>query len=390
MLAFASMDQFQEDREGAFIHACLSAYLYHDSTRLPRESNLDWEKFYQLLIQNKLVGLFSILGRTYPDLWPTAIKKRLREDRYRQIPYYDWCQQKVVEILSILHDQGIPVIVLKGWGLVPVVFGGDPSQRPASDIDLLIRPQDIARTIDKLHELHYTDGALEPWHGYFRRFLNSAHYLSSQMYPTSAQFFNIDLHWGFPEAPFYDRRINVEEFFERAQKLSLVGIEVNSLSVEDNLIYTSTHMAHHGYIEILSRYYEIAALILQENRKISWEKIINTASTWRVTIPLKRMITTFNRLWPGIIPLDVIEHLERLRPSPGERFINWCLSHSTRSEAVIIILSCLNTPGLIWKLRFTLETAFPGPTYLNHYFGPAPGNLWPLLYITRFFRFVKG
>jgi hypothetical protein len=35
---------------------------------------------------------------------------------------------------------------------------------------------------------------------------------------------------------------------------------------------------------------------------------------------------------------------------------------------MIIILSCLNTPGLIWRLRFIPETSFPGPTYLGIFF----------------------
>ena len=91
-----------------------------------------------------------------------------------------------------------------------------------------------------------------------------------------------------------------------------------------------------------------------------------------------------------IIPANIHEVIEKLKPSWGERMVDWCLTHSTRKDAIIIILSCLNTPGLIWRLRFILETAFPGPMYLKHYFGPAPGNLWPLLYLRRFNRFLHG
>lgn len=102
------------------------------------------------------------------------------------------------------------------------------------------------------------------------------------------------------------------------------------------------------------------------------------------------MISDIGNLCPGIIPTYVEEVLAKLKPSWGERFIDWCFTHSTRNEAMIIILSCLNTPGLLWRLRFFLETAFLGPVYLKHYFGPAPGNLWPILCFHRFNRFLHG
>jgi hypothetical protein len=383
-------DGCNENLEETYINACLIVYLFHAPTPTMQPPKLDWDIFYRLLEQNKLVGLFAIIGRTYPNLWPQSIKKRLREDRYRQFPYVDWCIQQVKIILTALNQSSIPVIVLKGWSLIPLVYDGDPSQRPTSDIDLLVLPKDVPRVTEVFRKLKYQQGEMEPWPGYFRRYINSAHYLSSQTYPPLDQAFNVDLHWGFPDAPYYDRRINVESFIERAQPLIVAGIQANRLAIEDYLIYASVHMAHHGYQETLSRFYEIAVLILRKNPSITWPNVVNNASIWRVVMPLRRMISRLEKLWPGIIPGDVIADLDRLKASGGEKIIDWCLIHSTRKEAMIIILSCLNTPGLLWRLRFSLETSFPGPTYLNQYFGPAPGNFWPLIYFRRFYRFLHG
>ena len=385
-----AVEKIDENKEISFIRDCLRAYLYQDHAFLPTFTDLDWDKFYQLLIQHRLVGLFSVLSRSYPGLWQNEIKERLREDRYRQLPYNDWRLRQVESILSALHKLNIPIIVLKGWALVQIVYGGDYSQRPSSDIDLLVRPCDITQVTEVLYSLNYRDFDLEPWPGYFRRFMNSCHYQSSQTYAGSGLRFSIDLHWGIPDAPYYDRRIAVEPLFARSGLINIADVEVNSLSTEDYLIYASVHMAHHGYSEIFSRYYEIAALILRSGQALNWKFVLTTASTWRVTIPLQRMLTDIDRLWPGIIPANAHEAAQQLKPSWGERFIDWCLTNSTRKEAIIIILSCLNTPGLFWRLRFFLETAFPGSAYLRHYFGPAPGNIWPLLYVLRFRRFLQG
>jgi hypothetical protein len=97
---------------------------------------------------------------------------------------------------------------------------------------LLVKPKDIQKVTDILHNLNYCNGDLDPWPGYFRRFTYSEHFLSTQTYPNSGQAFNIDLHWGFPDAPYYDRRISVQTFLERAQPLKIAGINVFCLAAE--------------------------------------------------------------------------------------------------------------------------------------------------------------
>jgi hypothetical protein len=149
-------------------------------------------------------------------------------------------------------------------------------------------------------------------------------------------------------------------------------------------------MAHHGYREMLSRYYDLAALIRQAGPGLDWEALLQRAAAWRVIIPLRRMLSELDALWPGILPSSGMEHLPGLRPSLGERLVDWRLTRSANHEAANILLSVGNTPGIFWRLRFFLETAFPGSAYLRYYFGQAPGGLWPLLYFRRFARFIKA
>lgn len=121
--------------------------------------------------------------------------------------------------------------LLKDWVLIPAVYAGDHNQRPSSYIDLLEKSQEAPQVADILHNLNYHDGEMEPWSGYFRRYINSAYYISSQSYPNSNQAFNIDLHWGFPNAPYYDWRITIETLYERTLSLQILGIQVNSLAM---------------------------------------------------------------------------------------------------------------------------------------------------------------
>ncbi len=375
-----------DDRELGYIQGCLGAHLSQQPFPTP-PPDLDWDKFQNTLLQHQLAGLFIILGRTNPEIMPKRVREPLREARYEQLLTSDWCAQQAGEVLAALSDQHIPVMVLKGWVLVQLIYQGDHSQRPASDIDLLVSPADTGRAIEILEGLGYKATDMEPWPGHFQRFLNSGHYVSTAREPGSRPAFNVDLHWGFPDAPYYDRRIAVEGLFERSLAVQVAGVAVRSLAIEDMLIYGSVHMAHHGYNDTLSRYYDMAALMQWAGSGLNWKGVLARASAWKVTWPVRRMLMEVERIWPGVVPVEVLREAEKLRSGWRERWIDWGLRKVRNKEAASILLAVWNTPGLGWRLRFLAETAFPGERYLRHYFGPAAGKLWPLLNIRRFMRF---
>jgi hypothetical protein len=66
--------------------------------------------------------------------------------------------------------------------------------------------------------------------------------------------------------------------------------------------------------------------------------VLTNTSTWRVTIPLHRMIFKIEILWPGIITAIINAIVEKLKPAWGERIIDWCLIHSMQMETIKIIL----------------------------------------------------
>jgi len=378
------------DQVRAYLLACLRANLFAEA-RPTAPQGLDWEQFHQLVYAEQLSGVLAKISRLHPEWLPPAVSQRLLYRRYRQLLHHaDWGALQAQAVLRALKDGGIPVIVLKGWALVALVYAGDYSQRPADDIDLLVRPEHAARAIELLGGLGCTATDLEPRPGYFQRFLNGAHYTSPPHESQEGHVFNIDLHWGFPDAPYYDPRIPVDGLFTRAQAIQVAGVDVHSLAPEEMLIYAGVHMAHHGYTETLSRYYDLAALIRGAGSGLDWKLTLAKARAWRVTLPLRRMLRVIEDSWPGVLPQGVLQQAEALGTGCKERLIDWGLRRAGNTLAASILLAVLNTPGLGWRLRFFLETAFPSQDYLQHYFGPLPGKLWPWLYFRRFKRFLGG
>ena len=274
------------------------------------------------------------------------------------------------------------MIVLKGWALIPTVYGGDYGQRTYADIDLLVSPRDAARAEGILHDLGYRGSMVEPWPGYRRRYRNSRAYLRLQNPSPFGQIFSIGLHWGLLDTPFYDRRMPVKRFFERAQPLRVAGVDVYSLAAEDNLVYSCGHLAlHHEYDEALFRYYEMASSILQAGEAFDWDVAAARTLAWRLVLPVQGVLTHLEALWPRIVPVQASEAISSLRPTLAERCVHHLVVRNRENRTVRAVLIWLTMPGLGNRIRYLLETAVPSPIHLQERYGPAPGGLWPLLYL---------
>jgi hypothetical protein len=381
--------------ELSFIQACLTHCLYPDRPLPAAVPGMDWSEVYNLLVQHRLVGLFYVLGRDNPTLWPRELQERLREQRYQALLRGDRCAQQVSAALNALRQAGTPVIVLKGWALIPTVYGGDYGQRTYDDIDLLVLPRDAARAVGILGDLGY-QGKVEPWPGYSRRYCHSWAYAApNEATPFGRPLvFGIQPHWRLLHIPFHTRRMPVEQLFERAQPLRVAGVDAHRLAAEDHLVYTCGHLAlHHEYDETLLRYYEMAAFILQSGQAFDWDAVAAQASAWRLVLPVQRILARLEVLWPDVVPTPALETIWRLQPTAAERLVHrWWVENETNS-AVHFGLIWLTMPGLSNRLRYLLETTCPSPRYMQQQYGPAPRGVWPLLYFRRLavaLRFVTG
>ena len=371
--------------ELSFIQECLTYCLYPARPLPAALPGLDWNEVYNLVARHRLIGLFYVLGRDNPTLWPSELQERLRQQRYHALLRGDRCAQQVSAVLSAMCQAGIPAIVLKGWALIPTVFGGDYGQRTYDDMDLLVPPHDAARAVDILADLGY-QGQVEPWPGYSRRYCHSWAYTAPNATTSFGQplVFAIQPHWRLLHTPFHAHRMPVEQLFERAQPLRVAGVDAHRLAAEDHLVYTCGHLAlHHGYDEALLRYYELATFILQAGPGIDWDVVAARASAWRLILPVQHVLARLEALWPGVVPARSLETISGLQPTPAERLVHRWWVESETNSAVHVGLIWLTMPGLGNRLRYLLETACPSPRYMQQQYGPAPGGLWPLLYFRR-------
>ena len=367
-----------------YVDACLASCLIPGQP-VPRPPvGLDWRVFYGLVAQYRLSGLFDRLSRSAVGIWPAEFRQELRTDRYRRLLRGDHCLALVREALHALDRAGLAAIVLKGWALIPIIYGGDHGQRSYEDIDLLVRPEDAVRAGEVLGALGYCRTIGEPWPGYDRRYHHSISYQPGATLKAPAAPFVVELHWGLLDIPYYNRRINAEALFARALTVQIADITAYRLAVEDYLLHSSAHIAlHHGYENPWRDSYEAAALIRWAGAGLDWRAVCERAQAWGLALPLQDLLTRVEGLWPGAVPPAALTAIRRLPVSRFERWLhNWLVADKgdlTRRS----IVAWLSQPGWGHRPRYLAETVFPSPAYLQERYGPAPKGLWPLLYARR-------
>jgi hypothetical protein len=161
----------------------------------------------------------------------------LRANAQRQLAH----ASEIVRIAHRFRDD-IDFIALKGPALAVQLYG-NPAARVSFDLDLLVRPNDVARALGALRQLGYVGPALGP--NAFRHHVRMQHELALH----SASTVLLELQWAWAQHHYaVDRPI--EECLAAAARVSLAGCAVNVLSPQDTMLYLSVHGAKHGWSQL--------------------------------------------------------------------------------------------------------------------------------------------
>ena len=369
--------------EQELVQGCLTHRLYPDRPLPAPPGELDWARVYELLARHGLTRLFYRLGREQANLWPQSLQKKLRSDYEGSLLWGSQCSGEVQAVLAALREADIPVVVLKGWALIPTLYGGDLGLRMCGDLDLLVQPRHAARAEQILGDLGY-NARLEPWPGFGQRYRNGRAWQRPREPWPFKDLFAIALHWRLLDTPFWYDKIEESALFDRSLPLSVSGVEARVLSPEDHLVYACGHLAlHHDYDDALHRYYEMASLIQHAGPAFDWPAVVTRAAEWRLVLPAQRVLSHLQTLWPATVPAPAWELIAALRPTRSEKLVHGWVVRARENHTARALLAWLTMPGLGRRWRYLLEHAFPGPDYLRQRYGPAPGGVWPLHYLRR-------
>jgi hypothetical protein len=205
---------------------------------------VDWDLLIRMARrQRTLPLLYSGLMATCPDAVPEAVKAELRSwyDSNAVRNYY--LAGQLIRAVRALGARGVRAIPYRG-PLLAREYYGDLALRRFSDLDVLVRPQDVAKARETLSSLGYRLSS-EP--RVPERALVYAHHYPLVLPGASPVL--LELHWAITEA-YFGFSLNSERVWGRLKATEFWGSQVMSLAAEDLLLVLCVHASKHAWTNL--------------------------------------------------------------------------------------------------------------------------------------------
>jgi hypothetical protein len=207
----------------------------------------NWEKVLESAFWHGTAPLLyhNLKNLEESKLIPPDVMERLKTDYHRNIGKNLYFYGALSDILKAFRENGIKVIVLKGAALAQTVYG-NIALRPMSDIDLLVKKEDLPRAEKIMLELGYLFEEDKPREWYIEN-----HFHLGYFHPEKTILVEVHWHIGRPSHPsqiaITDTGI-IERWWERAETVEISGMKTLVLSPDDLLFHLTLHFIKHRFI----------------------------------------------------------------------------------------------------------------------------------------------
>ena len=355
-----------------------------DRIRALLREDLDWIYLFRLaLLHGMMPLLYWHLGSVCPDAVPEASLAALRKHFHKNVQRNLLLTSELLTLLDLLTLHGISAIPYKGPILAASVYG-NLALRYFSDLDLLVRKQDMAKAKDLLvTEGYRLDHPLNK--------VQEAAYIRFQAHlPFSShdgQSF-VDLHSSFTPS-YYAFPLDLERLWERLGPNLFGGREVLTLSPEDLLLILCVHGAKHLWAR-LAWICDIAEII-RVHGEIDWGQVMDQAFAVGSERALFLGLFLANALLGADLPEEIIR---RVQADPVTQSLGAQVRRRLFRDAACppgALESCLfhlKVRERVWdRTRFCLGVAMI-PTVEDWMRLPLPPSLFPLYYLLRPLRLI--
>jgi Uncharacterised nucleotidyltransferase len=274
----------------------------------------------------------------------------------------------------------LPVIALKGLALAENIYG-DIALRPMSDMDLLVKEEDLVRAGRILLDLGY-----QQYYPAWENTLKIYHHLPPFKNKSGAI---IELHWNIvtPESPI---KVDLDGLWERACLIKVYNTDVLAFSPEDLFLHLCIHACVHLQTGLdLIPLFDLAGLIKTSGDKIDWPIVMERAARWGGQKCVYLMLLLVRELL-GAAPPDQI--MSEIKPADYQSvFFDEALkqifdvSPSDQLMRRIGQLSKIKkVKGIKGKVSALLKEAFPSKEYLARIYPLSVSS--PKVYLRHLFR----
>lgn len=258
--------------------------------------------------------------RLLPLLYKNLTDQNVRHpvlDVYKGFYRMNWYKNRllchrITQVLRLLNDHGIDALLLKGAALVSLYYK-DWALRPMNDFDLLVEQDRIPKAIGLLRQNGWRPSESLPDEADFQ----TRHACTL----TDDSGIEFDLHWRILHESGCQEMDDA--FKQSAMRIDFCGVPVSVLSHTDQLFHVLIHGVRWNAIAPL-RWVPDAIMISREAEShIDWRRLLQEARHRRLVVSLKKSLTHLYREFAAPIPGNVIEAMDRIKPSAAERLEFW-------------------------------------------------------------------
>jgi hypothetical protein len=266
----------------------------------------EWECLIALAQRHNVAPVLYARLKKRGITLPPAIAEQLRQNYLVSATRNLHLFQELGKILRALQAADIPVIPLKGACLAEAVYG-NIALRPMGDVDLLVKPDDLAKALAVLCTLGYV--AANPFE------IESVRQVSNHMPPLSKRGgVTLEIHWTIvnPRNNVHFDDNDLDQVWSRAMPVKIGGGQVLMLSPMDLLWHLCLHASvHHRFDGAgLRNYLDIALVIQQYGDAMDWTQFTACANQWGIANGV-RLALQLTEEWTGVvIPSPVLAALQ--------------------------------------------------------------------------------
>ena len=235
-----------------------------DKIALLLKNKIDWQYLLESSKRHKVLPLiYANLSNLKSDSIEEGINHDFHQIFQANIQRNLLLTSELLQILNFLQTNQIQAIPVKGPILARLAYSNF-GLRSVSDLDLIVKRQDFAKTQQLLMEYGYQASPLN----------KEAYYQQAQYYKPNGVV-GIDLHYEFAPKNHF-AAVDSNLFWEHLESLPIADQQIPVFSLN----YTIVHLCLEGAKEhwrSLSRICDLSELI--SNQEVDWNSLLTTADT---------------------------------------------------------------------------------------------------------------
>lgn len=257
-----------------------------------------WRGIVEASVEHGLVGPLY-LSTAECETIPSEILDTLRSAYIAQAARNFQITSALAEVLNAFRESRIDILVLKGPAVALLAFDRI-AIREFTDLDLLIRPNDLLIARDILTSLGYSQ---------YGDCLPTRLGEKDVLFTRETDDLLVELHWAVTPRSLHFP-IDLSEIWNRRQLLQIQTTAIPTLGLEDTILTLCIHGSKHGW-HCLKWVHDVASLITRKRDEIDWSLLLQRSKSAgcqrTLLVSLRLAVDLFNAIVPAELPIHLID-----------------------------------------------------------------------------------